>query len=109
MTGGKMSDHRYRITVEHLADCEGNPASQEPLVFETTMHDNLFKIVPLAMAKNGLDQQEAAAFVVGLKLFGKVLKKHSEDSLFSSLQPHFLEFMKSLKSRPVRRNVDSEL
>lgn len=93
-----MKQHRYRITLEYLADADGNPQDQAPLVFEAGNHDEIIGIVELVRSRGLFDAQTTAAFVVGQKLFGEVMLENRNDPLFSEFWPHFLDFMKQLKS-----------
>lgn len=91
--------HRYRITVEHLSDPKGVPStSKEPLQFEVGNHDELFSIVDRIRQRGDFDQDSATAFAIGLKLFGEVMLENKEKPLFKDFFPHFLDFMKVLKS-----------
>lgn len=93
-----MRQHRYRITVEHLADAKGAPATQAPLVFEAGNHDEILAIVERIRARGLFDDDTSAAFAVGLKLFGEVMLEHRGHPLFETLMPAFRDFMKKLKS-----------
>lgn len=88
--------HNYRVTVERL---EGDvpSAADEALIFQTTNHDDLFKILSAVRQKQLLPDDEAAEFTVGLKLFTEVLMRHRADTPFKELFPHIGSFMKSLK------------
>ncbi|MBK1715794.1 DUF3861 domain-containing protein [Rubrivivax gelatinosus] len=93
-----MKQHRYRITVEHLADAEGRPpADPGPLVFEAGNHDDIFAIVQRLRSRGELPPEAATAFAVGLKLFSEVMLEHRELPLFAGFAPHFRDFMRSLK------------
>ncbi|MDR3159720.1 MAG: DUF3861 domain-containing protein [Zoogloeaceae bacterium] len=92
-----MKQHRYRVTLEYLADADGNPRQREPLVFEAASHDEIFGIVDLVRRRELFDAQTTTAFVVGQKLFGGVMKENRDNVLFSEFWPHFLDFMKKLK------------
>lgn len=92
-----MKQHRYRVTLEHLADKEGGAVSREPLRFEVGNHDDIFSIVERLRRRSDFDENDAAAFGVGLKLFSEVMLENRENSLFSSFIPHFSQFMKDLK------------
>ena len=92
-----MKQHRYRVTLEYLADADGNPQQREPLVFEAHSHDEIFDIVELVRSRRLLDARTTAAFVVGQKLFGEVVLENRSNPLFSEFWPHFLSFMKTLK------------
>jgi len=94
-----MKQHRYRITVEHLADADGNPPAEgTPLVFEAGNHDDILKIVERLRGHPGLPTESAAAFGVGLKLFGEVMLENRKSPLFADFAPHFRDFMQTLKS-----------
>jgi hypothetical protein len=92
-----MKQHRYRVTLEYLVDADGNPQQCKPLVFETVSHDEIFGIVDLVRRRELFDTQTTAAFVVGQKLFGGVMKENRGNPLFSEFWPHLLDFMKKLK------------
>lgn len=92
-----MKQHHYRVTLEYLADADGNHQQREPLVFEAGNHDEILGIVELLRSRELLDAQTTAAFVVGLKLFGEVMLENRSNPLFSDFWPHFLDFMKKLK------------
>jgi len=88
--------HRYRITVEKLDQPEG----EAPLrcSFDVTNHDDLVPLIDRVHGLNVLPEAEVAEFTIGLKLFGGVHMRHRREPLFESLHPHFLDFMKRLKS-----------
>lgn len=88
--------HNYRITVERLED-DVPSAVDEALVFQTTNHDDLFKILSAVRQKQLLPDDETAEFTIGLKLFTEVLMRHRADPPFRELFPHIGSFMKSLK------------
>lgn len=94
-----MKKHRYRVTLEHLADAHGAPTDGEPLQFEVDNHDDIIAIVERLRSRGDLGDQ-AAAFGVGLKLFGEVMLENRDNPLFSSFRPHFAQFMKDLKAGP---------
>jgi len=97
-----MKQHKYRITVEHLADLDGNPpASSTPLVFEVGNHDDINDIVRRVQARRDFDDTTSTAFAVGLKLFSEVMVENRQHALFTELFPHFAAFMKKLKKPPV--------
>lgn len=96
-----MKQHRYRITVEHTMDENGFPAKNEaPLRFEVGNHDDIISIVQRLRRRGDFDMNTAAAFGVGLKLFGEVMLSNRDNPLFSAIQPHFAQFMKELKKGP---------
>ena len=94
-----MKQHRFRITVEHLADADGNPSTHTgPLQFEVGNHDDILAIVERTRQRDDFDANTAAAFAVGLKLFGEVMLENRKSPLFADFVPHFGDFMKKLKS-----------
>lgn len=93
-----MRQHRYRITVEHIADANGNPSKyEEPLHFEVGNHDDIFSVVERLQQRGDFDRDTAMAFGVGLKLFSEVMLENKDSPLFLSMQPHFMQFMMELK------------
>lgn len=93
-----MKQHRYRITVEHLADANGQPSTYaEPLQFEAGNHDDMLAIVARMRQRGDFDADTAASLAIGLKLFSEVMLMHRDHPLFAELAPHFGAFMKRLK------------
>ena len=92
-----MKQHTYRITVEHLADAKGQPASAPPLVFGARNHDDLLAIVARARSGSRLGDDDSAAMVLGLKLLGEIVLEHRDESPFSELRPALGVFIKALK------------
>lgn len=96
-----MKQHRYRITVEHLTDENGAPSAHaEPLQFEIGNHDDILSIIERMRGRGEFDAATAAAFGLGLKLFGEVMLENRQNSLFEPLRVPFSQFMKGLKNRP---------
>lgn len=96
-----MKQHRYRITVEHLALPDASPPPvSPPLSFEAGNHDDIFAIVARMRRRGDLPEADATAFAVGLKLFSEVMLHHRELPLFASFAPHFRAFMQTLKRGP---------
>lgn len=95
-----MKQHRYRITVEHLSDAQGNPTTYPaPLQFETGNHDDILAIAARMRQRGDFDAETATAFAIGLKLFSEVMLTHRQHPLFEELGPQFGQFMKRLKQR----------
>jgi len=92
--------HQFRITVEYIADNHGQPVDAPPLSFVAGNHDNILEIVERIRQREQFTPEAAAAFAVGLKLFGEVMLEHRNDPMFAGFQPHFRDFMKVLKSGP---------
>jgi hypothetical protein len=91
-----MKQHRYRVTLEHLSE---TPTAGKTLQFDLANHDDIFAIVERLRGRGDLGPDAAAAFGVGLKLFGEVMLEEHTNPLFSTFKPHFLQFMKQLKAR----------
>ena len=94
-----MKQHRFRLTLEHLADQDGQPVADEPLVFQAPNHDNIFDIVKMTEQREGFTPEMAQRFAVGLKLMGEVMLENKEHPLFAELKPHFMEIMKAVKRK----------
>lgn len=94
-----MKQHRYRVTVEHVADADNRPVNVAPLQFSAPNHDDIFAIVGRMSERGNLSADDAARFVVGLKLMSEAMLENTDDPLFSALKPHFSAFMKELKQR----------
>jgi Domain of Unknown Function with PDB structure (DUF3861) len=92
-----MKQHRYKVTLEHLADAQGAPSTHKPLQFEVGNHDDIIDIVERLRNRDDFTEDSAAAFGVGIKLFSEVMLENRENPLFSSFRPHFAQFMKDLK------------
>lgn len=92
-----MKRHHYRVTLEHLANPDGEIPESEPMQFEVMNHDDIFALVSKLDAGGRFEGETAQALAVGLKLFGEVMLEHKEDPLFSNFRPHFAEFMQELK------------
>lgn len=89
-----MAGHRFKITVEHLADPKGTPSTLAPLCFEAENHDN---IVALA-ERVGIHDDDKLAFFVGLKLLGDAMLQDRDNPLYAEFLPAFGSFMKKFKS-----------
>ena len=100
ITGHIMKRHHYKVTLEHLADPEGNVPGVEPMQFEVMNHDDIFAMVEKLAGSGRFDGDTSRALVVGLKLFGEVMLENKQDPLFANLRPHFAEFMRELKKSP---------
>lgn len=95
-----MKQHTYRITVEHLADKDGQaPATPARLQFDVGNHDEVIGLIERMRSRGDFDPETASAFALGLKLFGEVLLTHRDHPLFTDFAPHFGAFMKHLKGR----------
>lgn len=94
-----MKGHLYKVTLEHLQDAKGQAVDDSKLVFETRNHDDIFKIVEMIKVKMDLEEADAIAFAVGLKLFGEVMLNNRDVELFKQFKPHMTDFMKQLKKQ----------
>lgn len=92
-----MKKHQYRLTLEYLADADGNAVDVQPMQFEFSNHDNLFTIVEYLSGREDFTPEMAREFGVGLKLFGEAMIENRNNPLFSELLPQFGAFMKKLK------------
>lgn len=87
-----MKAHRYRITVQSLAQDAG-------LSFDVEQHDDLPRIVERVRSSGAFDADAAAALAVGTKLLTGVMLRHRRDPLFAGLQPAMRTFIGNLKAR----------
>ncbi|MBR6975828.1 MAG: DUF3861 domain-containing protein [Ottowia sp.] len=94
-----MKHHRYRITVEHLADKDGAPVQEVPIVFEAPSHDDIAQTVQRAQQGQELDEATAQRMVVGLKLLGEVILENRGNAFFDALGTHFRDIMKAVKGK----------
>ncbi|MGH8504736.1 MAG: DUF3861 domain-containing protein [Stenotrophobium sp.] len=93
-----MRQHRYRITVEHVASARPGQAVHEPLCFETGNHDEILGIVDRLRTRSGLPESDAAALGIGLKLFSETLLIHRDAPLFAGLLIPMRQFIGRLKT-----------
>jgi len=103
-------EHRYRLTLEHLATPRDDAPRHEPLSFETGNHDDLFPIIERARAKGVFDADTAAALALGLKLFTEVMLKHRGHPLFAEVSEPMRAFIGKFKAlgrseQPETRNI----
>lgn len=90
--------NKYKLTLEALSLKEPIETVLPSMTFEFENHDNLFKIIEMAKAKNLFENEsQAIEFALGLKLFTEVVLKNKENPLFTDLKPAIGEFMKKLK------------
>lgn len=92
-----MNGHLYRFTIDHLEDAKGVAIDDSSLTFETRNHDDLLKIVEAMKGKMELDEMDATAFAIGLKLFGEVMMKNRKNEIFKEFKPHLNNLMKEIK------------
>lgn len=94
-----MRTHRYRITIEHIANPKDADELHLPLMFEASNHDELLGIVDRVRAHSGFTADEAAQLAVSLKLLGELMLKHRHDPLFDELRDPYRVFIGKVKSR----------
>lgn len=93
-----MKQHRYRITLEHLATARGEPGTHAPLVFEARNHDDLFEIIQRMRVRGMLPEpDQAASLALGLKLLAEVTLENREDPFFGELRGPLREFIQKIK------------
>ena len=93
-----MKQHQYKLTLSHLKDAQGQPSKYgTPLQFEFGNHDDIFYIVEMMRGRGDFDENTAAAFAIGLKMFSEVMLEQKDNPLFKEFKPHFMDFMKTLK------------
>ena len=90
-----MPKHKFRITVESVADGTQNPVNAPALVFTAENHDDIIALV----ARTGATDDKARAFLVGLKLFGEAMLQDRDNPLYAEILPQFGAFMKKLKAQ----------
>ena len=95
-----MREHRYRITLEHLATPKQGEPTNAAIGFETGNHDDLFAIIGKVRGRGQFDGDTAASLALGLKLFTEVMLKSRCDPLFAEIQQPMRDFIQKLKARP---------
>lgn len=88
--------HSYRVVVQRLSDMPLEGEAPE-LTFHVTNHDEIIQLVERVKSRSILPNEEAAAFTIGLKLFGEVMLRHRRETPFAELFPYFSVFMTRLK------------
>ena len=95
-----MKQHQYHVTLQHLADAQGNPSRYtEKIEFNTGNHDDLFIVLDRLQKAELFDEETTKSFAVGLKLLGEVMLENKNHPLFKDFKPQFLEFMKNMKQQ----------
>ena len=95
-----MREHRYRITLEHMATPKQGEPTHAAIGFETGNHDDLFTIVDKVRGKNQFDADAAASLALGLKLFTEVMLKNRSHPLFADINQPMRDFIQKLKALP---------
>lgn len=95
-----MKQHQYKITIEHLADANGNLVNDPKLIFNAPNHDNIFDIVAKMQASSRFPSEEAACrFAIGLKLMSEVILENKNTEFAAAIQPHVIDIMKIVKDK----------
>ena len=91
--------NKYHLTLALTQYANGATAPAKQLQLDFTNHDEIFETVERLRLKELFNDQELAAeFANGLKLFSEVMIKNRSNPLFAELSPAFGSFMKRLKS-----------
>ena len=93
-----MKSNVYKFTVNQLEDSNGKTTEESPLIFEASCHEDLFMIAEKIQEKVDIDESDATAFAVGMKLCSGVMMKNGDHELMKQLMPHFVNLMKTLKN-----------
>lgn len=97
-----MSEKRtneYKLTLEYLKNNKGEEMQEVPVELLFQNHDNIYKIIEILQDKKLFsDDAQSTQLAIGLKLFGDIVMRNRDHSLFEDIQPAFVEFMKKLKS-----------
>ncbi len=99
-------EHRYRITLEHIATPRDDMALHPPLTFEDGNHDDVFRIVGLQRRSGRFgSDDEAAAFALGLKLLSEAVLRNRDDALLQQLKAPIGDFIRQLKASAPREET----
>ncbi len=94
-----MTNHTYKITCEYLRDADGKSPTVSPLSFEVQLHEDIFHIINMLQAKDKVPAKDAAAFGLGLKLFGEIVLRNKDTPLCATVKPHLTAIMKEIKQK----------
>jgi hypothetical protein len=92
-------EHRYRITVEHIATPHAGEPLHPPLVFEAGNHDEILGIVARNQARGPFDRETTAALMVGWRLFGEVVLLNRKHPLFVDIREALSAFREKWMTR----------
>ena len=94
-----MRQYLYRVTLEQLTDSHCVPSERKPLQFKVGNHDDIISVVTWIRSRGDFSSQaDAAAFAVGLKLFGGAILANKDNPLLFSFLPQLYQFVKDLKA-----------
>lgn len=94
-----MNAYQYRVTVEALTDARGQLVDGRSLTFEAANHDDLLAIVERTRSRQIMDDDTAAAMIVGLKLFAEVALARRSDPMFATMSAALGQFIREWKAR----------
>lgn len=81
-----------------MTNAQGEAVQAAPLVFSARNHDDLFAIVERIKSRGVLNNDDSAAFAVGLKLFSEIILENRNQPFFKELSVPMGEMMKMIKS-----------
>jgi hypothetical protein len=91
--------NKYRLKLDLLSTAKQEDTDYSRIELEFEKHDNIFSIIERIQQKDLFgNNQQAAEFAIGLKMFSKVMVKNRTNKLFTEFLSAFGEFMKNLKS-----------
>lgn len=88
--------NEYLISVE-LSSAIATANTPQKLTFKARSHDDVFAIVDKAKIRTGLNDDDAAALAIGLKLFGTIVLENRQNPLFSEIGLALHAFINKLK------------
>jgi hypothetical protein len=92
--------NKYRITLELIETAKGETGIYEPLHLEFDNHDEIFSIIKRMQENDPFNnQQQAAEFAIGIKMFSEVMLKNKNLPLFEEFGPAYGSFIKKLKGK----------
>ena len=92
-----MSSYRYRINVQALPASPDTEEPQPSFQFETTMHDDLVRIVDIMQKSHIVEEESAVGLAVGLKLFAEVVIRNRKNPNFTPFEAPLRQFIGMLK------------
>lgn len=91
--------YQYKLTLEGIADPQGQPMGQEQLELHIRNHDDLYQVIRMTQDRQLFAAADSTELALGLKLFSEVMLRHRGHPLFAELAPAFGAFMKKLKGK----------
>ena len=90
----EKKDYRYRLALDLKSPTE----QEKHLELDFEVCHELFGLMDgLRSKKLFRNDEELAAFVIGLKLFSKVMVRHADNPLFAEMNEAYRPFMMKLK------------